>query len=129
METIDRDEGLAIKTVIGPITDRSAVEQPLPFHAEVKRLFLYLVRAPHSYGIFGVHCELQRLLQRKVSPDGDRTFIPFRNNAAAEAIENAEMRISIEIVRQPADCKCFKIPALESPSSQPRSKAGLLAER
>jgi hypothetical protein len=32
METIDRDERPAIKAVISPISDRSAVEQPLPFH-------------------------------------------------------------------------------------------------
>src|SRR6476620_7638924 len=37
------------------------------------------------------------------------------------------VRISIEIVRQPADCKCFKIPVLESPSSESRSEARLLA--
>ncbi len=37
------------------------------------------------------------------------------------------MRISIEIVRQPTDCKCFKIPVLVSPSSESGSEAGLLA--
>ena len=50
-----------------------------------------------------------------------------RKNAAAEAIENAQIRISIEIVRQPADGKCFKIPVLEFPSSESRCQAGLLA--
>jgi hypothetical protein len=34
METIDRNSILASKTVIGPITDSSAVEQLLPFHAK-----------------------------------------------------------------------------------------------
>jgi hypothetical protein len=77
--------------------------------------------------IFDIHSKLQRLIQPEVSPDGDRTFVLFRINAAAKAIENAQVRISIEIVRQPADCKCFKIPVLESPSSESRSEAGLLA--
>src|ERR1700730_13526443 len=40
METIDRDSILASKAVIGSITDSSSVEQLLPFHAQVKRLFL-----------------------------------------------------------------------------------------
>src|ERR1700731_382685 len=43
METIDRDSTLASKAVIGPITNRSSVEQPLPFHGKIKRLFLNLV--------------------------------------------------------------------------------------
>src|SRR6202023_3104984 len=118
METIDRDSILASKAVIGSITDRSSVEQLLPFHAKVKRLFLDLVGAPHADGIFVIHRELQRLLQLEASPDGDRTFVPFRNNATADAIENAQVRISIKIVRQPAACKCFKIPVLVSPSSE-----------
>jgi len=129
MEAIDRDSIFAIKAVIGPITDSSSVQQLHPFYPKIKRLFLDLVGSPHAHSIFGVNRKLQRLLQREVSPDGDRTFVPIWINAAAEAIENAQMRISIEIVRQPADCKRFKIPALDSPSSQPRSKAGLLAER
>src|SRR6516165_9512868 len=126
METIDRDSILAIKAIIGPITDSSSVEQPLPFHAKLKRLFLDLVGSPHAHGIFDIHRELHRLIQLKASADGDRTFVLFRINAAADAIENAQMRISIEIVRQPADCKCFKIPALVSPSSESRCESGLL---
>jgi hypothetical protein len=61
METIDRDSIFAIKAVIGPITDGSSVEQPLPFHAKIKRLFLDLVRSPHGHGIFVVNRKLQRL--------------------------------------------------------------------
>jgi hypothetical protein len=60
---------------------------------------------------------------------GDRTFIPFRNNAATEAIENAEMWISVEIVRRPTDCNCFKIPAPDAPASESRSKTGVFADR
>src|SRR6516162_2184955 len=99
MEAIDRDSVLAIKAVIGPITDSSSVKQPLPFHAKIKCFFLDLVGSPHGHRIFGVNRKLQRLLQREVSPDGDRTFVPIWINAAAEAVENAQMRISIEIVR------------------------------
>src|SRR5260221_9389349 len=127
METIDRNSILASKAVIGPITDSSSVEQLLPFHAKIKRLFPDLVGSPHAHCIFDIHSKLQRLIQPEVSPDGDRTFVPFRNNAAADAIENAQMRISIEIVRQPANRKCFKIPVLVPPSSESRSEAGLLA--
>jgi hypothetical protein len=36
------------------------------------------------------------------------------------------MRISIEIVRHPADVKCLKIPALEFPSLESRCGAELL---
>src|ERR1700737_2722583 len=54
-------------------------------------------------------------------------FFPFRNNAAPGTFENAQVRTSIKIVRQPADCKCFKISVLESPSSESRCEAGLLA--
>jgi hypothetical protein len=39
------------------------------------------------------------------------------------------MWVSVEIVRQPTDCKCFKIPALESPASESRSKTGVFADR
>src|ERR1700758_898082 len=35
METVNRDSILAIKTVVGPITDRSSVEQYLPFYAKI----------------------------------------------------------------------------------------------
>jgi hypothetical protein len=42
-----------------------------------------------------------------------------RNNAAADPIEDAQMRISIEIVRQPADCKCFKILQISFPGKAP----------
>jgi len=127
MATIDRDSILAIKAVIGSITDSSSVEQLLPFHGKIKRFFLDLVGSPNADGIFVNHRELQCLIQPEVSPDGDRTFVLFRINAAANAIENAQVRISIKIVRQPADGKCFKISVLESPSSESRCEAGLLA--
>ena len=87
VETIDRDSILAIKAVIGPITNSSSVEQPHPFHAKIKRLFPDLVRSPHGHGIFGPNRKLQRLLQREVSPDGDGTFVPTCKNTAAETIE------------------------------------------
>ena len=126
METIDRHSILAIKAVIGPITDSSSVEQALPFHAKIKRLFPDLVGPPHTHSIFVIQRQLQRLTQREVSSYGDRTFIPGREKAAAEAVENAQMRISIEIVRHPADVKCFKIPALEFPSLKSRCRAEFL---
>jgi hypothetical protein len=127
METIDRDSVHAIQAVISPITYSSSVEQLLPFYAKIECLFLDLVGSPHAHNVFDIHRKLQRFIQPEVSPNGDRTFVPCREKAAAEPIENAQMRVSIEIVRQPADCKCFKIPALEAPSSESRSKAGLLA--
>jgi len=37
------------------------------------------------------------------------------------------MRICIKIVRQPTDCKCFKISVSESYSSESRRQTGLLA--
>jgi hypothetical protein len=116
METIDRDSILARKTIIGPITDSSSVEQTLPFHGEIKRLFLDLVGSPHAHGVLNIQRELQCRIQPEVSPDRGRTFVLFRINAAPDAIENAQIRIGIEIVRQPTDCKCFKIPVLESPT-------------
>src|SRR5882762_5755174 len=126
METIDCDTIPAIKAVIGSKIDSSSVEQLLP-GGKIKRLFLGLVGSPHADGIFDIHRELQCLIQPEVSPDGDRTFVLFRISLAADAIENAQVRISIKIVRQPADCKCFKISVLESPSSESRCEAGLLA--
>src|SRR5258708_37444773 len=128
MERSDRDWILAIKAVIGSITDSSSVEQLLP-SGKIKRLFLGLVGSPHADGIFDTHRELQCLIQPEVSPDGDGTFVLFRINEAADAIENALVRISIKIVRQPADCKCFKISVLESPSSESRCEAGPAALR
>src|SRR5260221_1563888 len=127
METIDRDSILVIKAVIGSITDSSPVEQLLPFHGKIKRFFLDLVGSPHADGIFDIQRELQCLIQPEVSPDGDRTFVHFRINAAADAFENAQVRISIKIVRQPADRKCSKIAVLESPSSESRCEARLPA--
>src|SRR5258708_8690805 len=124
MATIDRDSILAIKAVIGSITDSSSVEQLLPFHGKIKRLFLDLVGSPNADGIFVIHRELQGLIQPEVSPDGDRTFILFRINSAANAIENAHLRISIKIVMNPADCKYFNISVLESTSSNSRWYAG-----
>src|SRR5271163_1311866 len=103
METIDRDSIFAIQAVISPVTDGSSVEQLLPPYAKIECLFLDLVGSPHAHIIFDIHRKLQRLIQPEVSPDGDRTFVPCREKAAAEAIENAQMRISIKIVRQPAD--------------------------
>jgi ATP dependent DNA ligase C terminal region len=75
METIDCDSILAIKAVIGPITDSSSVEQLLPFHAKIKRLFLDLVGSPNAHGIFYIHRELQCLIELEVPPDGDRTLV------------------------------------------------------
>src|SRR5258707_11428083 len=118
METIDRDLILAIKAVIGSITDSSSLEQLLSFHGKFKRVFPDLVGSPHADGIFVTHRELQCLIQPDVSPDGDRTFVLFRINKAAETIENAPVRISMKIVRQPTDCKCFKISVLESTASE-----------
>src|SRR6266446_5944543 len=109
METIDCDSILAGKAVIGSIIDSSSVEQLLPFHAKIKSRLLDLVGSPHADGIFFIHRELQCLIQPEVSPDDDRTFVQFRKNAAAEAIENTQMRISIKIVRHPTDSKCFKL--------------------
>jgi hypothetical protein len=127
VETVDRHSILARKAVIGSITNSSSVEQQLPFHAKIKRRFPDLVGSPHADGTFVTHRELQCLIQLEVSPDRDRTFVPCRKNAAAEAIENAEVRISIKIVRQPADGKCFKLSVFESSSSESRREAGLLA--
>ncbi len=118
METIDRDSILTIKAVVGYITDSSAVEQPLPFHAAIKRLFFDLVGAPHADSIFDIHRELQCFIQPEVSSDGGTTFVLFRINATADAIENAQVRILIEIVRQPADGECFKISVHEFPFSE-----------
>jgi len=84
METIDRNPILAIKAVIGPITDSSSVEQLFPFHAKVKRRFPDLIGSPHADGIFELHGEFKCLSQTEIFPDGDRTFVPFRINAAAE---------------------------------------------
>ena len=123
METIDRDSSFASKAVIGPVTDRSSVEQPHPFYAKVKSRFLDLVGSPHTHSIFLIHRKLQRLSQREASADGDRTFIPCREKAAAEAVENAQMRITIEIVRQPANVIGFKIPPLVGPSCESRTRA------
>ena len=127
MQTIDRDSVLAIKAVIGSITDSSFVEQLLPFHGKIKRLFLDLVRSPHADGIFVIHRELQCLIQPEISSERDRTLVPSRHNEAANAFENAQVRISIKIVRQPADGKCVKVSFLESPSSEFRCQAGPLA--
>src|ERR1700731_3789706 len=127
METIDCDSILAGKAVIGSIIDSSSVEQLLPFHGKIKSRLLDLVGSPHADGIFFIHRELQCLVQLEVSPDGDRTFVQFRKNAAAEAIENTQMRIGIKIVRHPTDCKCLKIPVLVSPSSESRCQAGRFA--
>jgi hypothetical protein len=99
METIYRRSILAIKAVIGPITDSSSVEQLHPSYAKIKCLFLDLVRSPHTHSIFDIHPKLQRLRQCEVSSNGDRTFVQRREKAAAEAIENAQMRITVEIVR------------------------------
>src|SRR5260221_13070760 len=126
-ETINRYSILAIKAFIVSIADSTSFEQLLSFHGKIKRLFLDLVGPPHADDIFVIHRELQRLIQPQVSPDGDRTFVHFRINEAAEAIENAQVRISIKIVRHPADCKGFKISVLESPSSESRCEPGLLA--
>ena len=63
MATINRDSILAIKAVIGSITDSSPVEQLLPFHGKIKRLFLDLVGSPNADGIFVIHRELQCLIQ------------------------------------------------------------------
>src|SRR6202045_3791736 len=84
METIDCDSILAGKAVIGSIIDSSSVEQLLPFHGKIKSRLLDLVGSPHADGIFFIHRELQCLVQLEVSPDGDRTFVQFRKNAAAE---------------------------------------------
>src|SRR5258708_5499554 len=127
VQTIDRDSILAIKAVIGSITDRSSVEQLLPFHGKIKRLFLDLVGSPHADSIFVIHGELQCLIEPEISSERDRTLVPSRNNEAANAFENAQVRISIKIVRHPADGKCFKISVLESVSSESRCEAGLLA--
>src|SRR5271165_550672 len=126
METIDRDSILTSTPVIGFIFDSSSVEQQLPFHAKIKRFFPDLVGSPHADGTFVIHRDLQCLIQPEVSPDDDRTFVPCRKNAAAEAIENAN-RTCTKIVRHPADGKCFKISVLVLPSPQSRSEAGLFA--
>ena len=126
METIDRDSILAIKAVIGSITDSSSLEQLLSFHGKIKRLFLDFVRSPHADGIFVTQRELQCLIQPDVSPDGDGTFVFFRINKAAETIENAPVRISIKIERQPTDCKCFKISFLNLPRLNPDVRLGRL---
>jgi hypothetical protein len=89
METIDRDSILTSTPVIGFIFDSSSVEQQLPFHAKIKRFFPDLVGSPDADGTFVIHRDLQCLIQPEVSPDDDRTFVPCRKNAAAEAIENA----------------------------------------
>src|SRR5580700_1420932 len=126
METIDRDLILTSKAVIGFIFDSSSVEQKLPLHTKSKRFFPDLVGSPHAGRSFVIQRDLQCLIQPEVSPDDDRTFVPGWKNPTAEAIENAH-RISTKIVRHPADGKCFKISVLESPSSEPRCEAGLLA--
>jgi hypothetical protein len=41
------------------MTNSSFVEQLLPFHGKIKRLFLDLVGSPHADGIFDIHRELQ----------------------------------------------------------------------
>jgi hypothetical protein len=105
METIDRDSILASKAVVGFMSNSSSVEQQLPFHAKIKGLFPDLVWSPHSDGISFLHRELQCLIQPEISPDDNGTLVQFRKNAACEAIENAQVRISIKIVRQPADGK------------------------
>ena len=128
METIDRDLILASKAVIGFIFDSSSVEQQLPFHAKIKRFFPDLVGSPHADGTFVIQRDLQCLIQPEVSPDDDRTFVPGRKNATAEAIENAH-RISTKIVRHPADGKCFKISVLESPSPESRYEAWAVCRR
>jgi hypothetical protein len=103
MQTIDRDSILAIKAVICSITDSSFVEQLLPFHGKIKRLFLDLVGSPHADGIFVIHREFQCLIQPEISSGRDRTLVPSRHNKAANAFENAQVRISIKIMRQPAE--------------------------
>jgi len=124
METIDRDLIFASKAVIGFVFDSSSVEQQFPFHTKIKRRFFDLVGSPHADGTFFIQRDLQGLIQPEVSPDDDRTFVPCRKNAAAEAIEHAH-RINTKIVRHPADGKCFKISVLELASSESRYEPGL----
>src|SRR5258708_17771416 len=67
MKTIGRNSILASKAVIGPITDSSSVEQLLPFHAKIKRLFPDLVGPHMPTAFFDIHSKLQRLIQPEVS--------------------------------------------------------------
>jgi hypothetical protein len=127
MQTIDRNSILAIKAVIGSITDSSFVEQLLPFRGKIIRRFLDLVGSSHADGVFVIHRELQCLIQPEISSESGRTLVPGRHNEAPNAFENAQVRISIKIVRQPADRKCVKVSVLESPSSEFRCQAGLFA--
>jgi hypothetical protein len=127
MKTIDRDSILMIKAVIGSKANSSSIEQLLPFHGKIKRLFLDLVGSPHADGIFDIQRELQCLIQPEIFPNEDRTFVHLRDDEAADPFENAQVRISIKIVRHPADGKCFKISFLESRSPESRCEAGLLA--
>jgi hypothetical protein len=125
MEAIDGDSILSVKTVIGAIFNGSSIEQTQALHSQIKALFADLVGSPHTHGIFGVHSQLDRFIELKVSPDGQRTNIPLWKNATTHAIKNAKMGIGREIVRQPAYGKGFKFSILVSSLLKARSQLGL----
>jgi hypothetical protein len=77
MEAIDGDSILSVKTVIGAIFNGSSIEQTQALHSQIKALFADLVGSPDTHGIFGVHSQLDRFIELKVSPDGQKTNIPF----------------------------------------------------
>ena len=96
-----------------------------PEERQLSILFADLVGSPHTHGIFGVHSQLDRFIELKVSPDGQRTNIPLWKNATTHAIKNAKMGIGREIVRQPAYGKGFKFSILVSSLLKARSQLGL----
>ncbi len=123
MEAIDGDSILSVKTVFGAIFNGSSIEQTQALNSQIKALFADLVGAPHTHGIFGVHSQLDRFIELKVS--GQRTNIPLWKNATTHALKNAKMGIGREIVRQPAYGKGFKFSILVSSLLKARSQLGL----
>jgi hypothetical protein len=114
MEAIDGDSILSVKTVIGAILNGSSIEQTQALHSQIKTLFADLVGSPHTHCIFSVLGQLDRFIERKVSPDGQGTNIQLWENATTQALKNAKIGNGREIVRQPADGKGFKFSILVS---------------
>src|ERR1700730_2699227 len=112
MKTTDSDFVFTIKTVVGAIFNGSSVEQAFALHCEIKPRFLDLVRPPHGHRILCIHGKLDRFCERKVSAGRYGTVILLWNDAAARGVQDAQMGIAQEIVRQPANGEGFKFPIL-----------------